>query len=52
MKSKPTLFWVLGDHIKGFDIRTKKPRTKFVPEPFTSMLAAQKFISYQILINA
>ena len=29
-------YWVLGDTKKGFKIVDKKPRTKFVPEPFAN----------------
>ena len=49
---KIKFYWVLGDHINGFKIVSKRPRTKFVPEPFEGLESAKKWIRFQILINA
>lgn len=49
---KNELFWVIGDHIKGFKIVTKKPRTKHVPEPHQSLELAKRWIAMQFLLNA
>jgi len=49
---KKQWYWVVGNHIDGFRITTKRPRTKFVREPFESLDLAQRFIRFEILINA
>jgi hypothetical protein len=49
---KTQLFWVAGDHVKGFKIHTKQPRHKFVREPFSSREACQRFIALEYLLNA
>jgi len=51
-QEKKTWFWVVGDTKKGFRITTKRPRTKFVREPFYSNLAANNFIALEYLKNA
>ena len=45
-------YWVLGDTQKGFKIVDKKPRTKFVPEPFNSLENAKRWIAMEFLLNA
>ena len=53
MKSKnKKWYWVLGDTKKGFKIVDKRPRTKFVPEPFDSLENAKRWIALQFLMNA
>lgn len=44
--------WVMGDTEQGFTVATKRPRGKYVPEPFTSMESAQRWIAFQFLQNA
>lgn len=46
------LYWVLGDTKNGFEIRTKKPRTKFVPEPIRGKENVQRWIALQFLLEA
>ena len=45
-------YWVLGDTKKGFKIVDKKPRTKFVPEPFDNLENAKRWIAMEFLMNA
>lgn len=45
-------FWVLGDTKKGFKISGKRPRTKFVPEPFDKLESAKRWIAIQFLLNS
>lgn len=45
-------YWVLGDTKKGFKIVDKKPRTKFVPEPFDNLENAKRWIAMEFLLNA
>ena len=45
-------YWVLGDTKKGFKIVDKKPRTKFVPEPFDNLENAKRWIALEFLLNA
>lgn len=52
MKTKQKWYWVLGDTKKGFKIVDKRPRTKFVPEPFDSLENAKRWIALQFLLNA
>lgn len=49
---KTQWYWVVGDHKKGFKIVTKRPRHKFVREPFDNLDSAQKFIASEYFINA
>ena len=51
-KQNKKWFWVLGDTKKGFKIVDKKPRTKFVPEPFDTLERAKRSIDMQFLLNA
>jgi hypothetical protein len=50
--NKQKWYWVLGDTKKGFKIVSKKPRTKFVPEPFDNIENAKRWIAMEFLINA
>jgi len=43
------LYWVLGDVIKGFKIVDKRPRTKYVPEPFEDLEVAKRWIAMEFL---
>jgi hypothetical protein len=52
MTTKRKLYWVLGDHINGFKIVDKRPRTKHVPEPHESLEAAKRWTAMQFLLNA
>lgn len=45
-------YWVLGDTKKGFKIVDKKPRTKYIPEPFDSLENAKRWIAMEFLMNA
>ena len=45
-------YWVLADTKKGFKIVDKKPRTKFVPEPFDNLENAKRWIAMEFLLNA
>jgi hypothetical protein len=49
---KQKLYWVLGDFKKGFKILDKKPRAKFIPEPFDNLESAKRWIAMQFLLNA
>lgn len=51
MKTKQKWYWVLGDKKKGFKIVDKRPRRKFVPEPFNSLENAKFWIRLQFLLN-
>ena len=51
-QQKRKLYWVLGDTNKGFKIVDKKPRTKYVPEPFESIENAQRWMALEYLLNA
>ena len=52
MTTQRKLYWVLGDHINGFKIVDKRPRTKHVPEPHESLEAAKRWTAMQFLLNA
>ena len=45
-------YWALGDSKKGFKIVIKKPRSKFVPEPFNNLESANRWIAMEYLNNA
>lgn len=47
-----TYYWVVGDTKKGFEIRSKRPRTKYVPEPILGLENAKRWIAVQFLLNA
>lgn len=49
---KTQWYWVTGDHIKGFKIATRRPRSKFVREPFDDIEKARRFIAMEFLLNA
>ena len=46
------LYWVLGDAKKGFKIVDKKPRRKFIPEPFDNLENAKRWTAIEFLMNA
>lgn len=45
-------YWVLGNTKKGFRIVDKRPRTKFVPEPFDNLENAKRWIAMEFLMDA
>jgi hypothetical protein len=45
-------YWVLGNTKKGFKIVDKKPRTKYVPEPFDNLENAKRWMALEYLLNA
>jgi len=45
-------YWVLGNTKKGFKIVDKKPRTKYIPEPFDNIEKAQRWMALEYLLNA
>ena len=45
------LYWVLGDTQKGFRIVGKRPRTKFVPEPFDNLENAKRWMAMEFLLR-
>ena len=51
-KTNNKFYWVLGDTKKGFKIVDKKPKTKFVPEPFDNLENAKRWIAMEFLLNA
>ena len=44
-ENKTTWFWVTGNTNKGFKVVTKRPRTKHINEPHSTMKGAQVWIA-------